>query len=327
MKRALALVPKVPILGALVLGIAALSPVAATAQDMAWGTIIPSVAGTDQLGIVLREQVRRPPPGRSVRPRIDPRDMDARGGGYRGGGYQDGGDMVAPNPAALRYSPSKARRTANLAHFVEKTRKADPAGAKDLATLFASGDFIDKIGKAIAPYDLHVDNVADAYTIWWINAWQATRGRNDTPGPAVKDAVREQAARALTAAPEFAGAGDAAKQELAESLLVQAALIDTAVEQAKGDRRRLDAVGAAVAQGARGMGLDLSTMELTDQGFVPAQRGANEPVAGTERKELAAVGPPAGMGGGATSYGLIAAAGGAGIGGWLVLRAMGRRSG
>jgi len=314
MKRALALIP-----GILVLGIATVSPMAATAQDMAWGTIIPSVAGTDQLGIVLREQVRRPPPGRAMQPRMAPREMGAR----------DGGDMVAPNPAALRYSPSKARRTANLAHFVEKTRKADPAGAKDLATLFASGDFIDKIGKAIAPYDLHVDNVADAYTIWWINAWQATRGRNDTPGPMVKDAVREQAARALTVAPEFARAGDAEKQELAESLLVQAALIDTAVEQAKGDRRRLDAVGAAVAQGARGMGLDLSTMELTDQGFVPTQRGASEPVegAGSEHRELASAGTTPATSGGSPPYGLIAAAGGAGIGGWLLLRAMGRRNG
>lgn len=299
MKRALALV----------LGIAVLSPMAATAQDMAWGTIIPSVAGTDQLGIVLREQVRRPPPGRVARPRIEPRDM---------------GDAVAPNPAALRYSPSKARRTANLARFVEKTRKADPAGAKDLATLFASGDFIEKVARAIAPYDLHVDNVADAYTIWWINAWQATRGRNDTPGPVVKDAVRVQAARALTASPEFAGSGDAAKQELAESLLVQAALIDTAVEQAKGDRRRLDAVGAAVAQGAQGMGLDLSTMELTDQGFVPAQRGAAEPAGDGTPRALTGTAPGSA---GSPPYGLLAAAGGAGIGGWLVLRAMGKRNG
>ncbi len=118
MKRALALV-----VGAL--GIAALSPMA-MAQDMAWGTIIPSVAGTDQLGIVLREQVRRPPPGRIARPRI---------------GVREPAGAVAPNPAALRYSPSKARRAANLARFVEKTRKADPAGAKDLADAVRVGRF------------------------------------------------------------------------------------------------------------------------------------------------------------------------------------------
>ena len=309
MKRALTLV-----LGALSLGLTAVSPMAATAQDMAWGTIIPSVAGTDQLGIVLREQVRRPPPGRMMRPQVDPRDRVG---------------TVAPNPAGLRYSPSKARRSANLAHFVEKTRTVDPAGAKDLARLFAGGDFIDKIGQAIAPYDLRVDNVADAYTIWWINAWQATRGRNDTPGPVVKDAVRSQAARALTASPEFAGSDDAAKQELAESLLVQAALIETAVEQAKGDPRRMDAVGDAVDRGAQGMGLDLSTMELTDQGFVPSQRGSAEPAAGgADRRELAGADLAPTTSAGGTSYGLLAAAaGGAGVGGWLVLRSMNRRSG
>lgn len=77
---------------------------------------------------------------------------------------------------------------------------------------------------------------------------------------------RGQAARAL-AASGLAGAGGAAKQELAESLLLQTVLIEAAVEQAQGDPRRLRDVGAAVNTGAKGMGLDLTRMNLTEAGF------------------------------------------------------------
>ena len=293
---------------ALVVAVGALWPMTAPAQDMGWSTIIPSVTGTDQLGIVLREQVRRPPLRRMGRP------------------FTEVPRAVAPDAAILRYQPSRTRRTANLAHFVEKTRAVDPAGEKDLANLFASGDFIDKIGRALAPADLRVDNVADAYTVWWINAWQATRGSNATPSRAKNEAVRSQAARALTASAEFTGASDAAKPELAESLLVQATLIDTAIEQAKGDRTRLAAIGAAVAKGARGMGLDLRTMILTEQGFVPIQSGSNEAAPGA-RRVVADAGATA-VSDGRAPYGLIAAATGAGLGGLLIFRrVVGRKSG
>lgn len=95
------------------------------------------------------------------------------------------------------------------------------------------------------------------------------RGNNDDVSPATLKAVRAQAARALAATSQFAGAGDPVKQQWAESLLVQAVLIEAAVEQSKSDRARLRDVGTAVNTGAKGMGLDLTTMKLTEQGFAP----------------------------------------------------------
>lgn len=173
------------------------------------------------------------------------------------------------DPAALQYTPSKARRAANLAAFVQKTRAADPQGAADLQKLFAEGDFIEKIRAAVAPHGLHIDNVADAYALWWITAWQAYRGNNDTPDADTLAAVRAQAVRAVGATGELARATDAQKQELAEALWVQTALIDGAVEQAKGDRARLRQIGGAVGRGAQAMGLDLAAIDLTPEGFVP----------------------------------------------------------
>lgn len=171
--------------------------------------------------------------------------------------------------AAMTYRPDLARRRANLARFVARTRAIDPAGADELAKMFARSDMIEEIGRLGAPYGLRIDNVADAYSTYWINAYQAFLGRNTTPSRTLMAAVRDQASRAIGATAQFAGANDAAKQEMAEALWVQAALLDVAVEQSRGDPARLKAVGQAAAQGAQAMGLDFTRMTLTEEGFVP----------------------------------------------------------
>jgi hypothetical protein len=289
------------------LGLALMWPAAASAQDMSWSTITPSITGTDVLGLQLREQVQRqrsvPNTGRTA----------ASPNAFVGGSPAA---APAPNMRALRYTPSKSRRTANLSRFVEKSRAADPAGAAQLEKIFASGDFIDKIGGALAQQGMRVDNVADAYAVWWINAWQATRGHNNVTSRTINDAVRDQAARALSASPQIVGAGDPAKQEFAESLLVQAAMIDAAVERSKGNSAQMRQIGAAVNQGAKRMGLDLTTMELTEQGFVPASTGSRpRPTApGAPEEAVAATATSANPG----LYAPIAlAALGAGVGGLI----------
>ncbi|WP_343698327.1 hypothetical protein [Caulobacter sp.] len=96
---------------------------------------------------------------------------------------------------SLTYRPDLERRRANLAQFVAKSRKADPAAAASLEALFAQGDIIEMTGQALSPYGLRVDNPADAYTIWWTTAWQATRGSNDDVSPATVKAVRARRPR------------------------------------------------------------------------------------------------------------------------------------
>lgn len=213
-----------------------------------WSVIIPSVAQTDILGTHLRD--------------LRARD-EARGAAP---------SEAAPDLAALRYTPSLARRKANLAGFVAASRKADPAAAASLEAFFAEqGDLIEKLNGIMATQGLQADNVADAYAVWWMSAWQASRGSIAETDVATNRAVQGQVARALASTAELARAGDAAKQQLAEALLVQTVMLEAAVEQARGDPAQLRAVAAAATQGARGMGLDLSTMNLTPAGFVPAK--------------------------------------------------------
>jgi hypothetical protein len=184
--------------------------------------------------------------------------------------------VVPKSLVTTLFSPSAARTRQNLANFVSKTRSFDPAGADKMEALFASTDVIGAIGQGIAPYGLKTNNVADAYAVYWISAWEATRGIAGVSETRERaQAVRTQASNAMAAVPALASATDAQKQEYAEAMLVQAALISAYMDDAAGNPAQIKAVGAAVAKGAKAMGLDLDTMDLTPNGFVPA-KGAND---------------------------------------------------
>jgi hypothetical protein len=168
----------------------------------------------------------------------------------------------------LNFQVSASRREQNLSQFVEKTRAIDPQGAAQMTQLFASTDVIDAIGQDLAPYGLRVNNVADAYTVYWINAWLGAHGRQDDVSAAQVAAVKNQTLMVLSATPQFSAATDAQKQELAEALLIQSALIEAAIDYAASDPTLLEQTKAAIAQGAQNFGLDLYQMNLTPQGFL-----------------------------------------------------------
>ncbi|MDV3457228.1 DUF6683 family protein [Sphingomonas sp. HF-S4] len=211
--------------------------------------------------------------------------MDAARGSVSSNRRGSGRARVAPAPAVrLTYKPSLERRRANFAQFIEKTRKKNPQAAADLQKELSS-DVIEKIGGAIGQFGMRADNVADAYAIWWLNAWLASRQRNDTPPARQIAAVRAQAARAMASVPEMASASDAVKQEMAEANLIQAALLGSMMDDAEGNPTKLRQLAAAVRKGARASGLNLDAMDLTDDGFVPGGVGAAE---GTSEEQVAA---------------------------------------
>jgi len=235
--------------------LAVIMPASPSAQDTGWSngfwsTTLPAIAGTDTLGLTLRGRLQN--------------DDSA----------DTGSEAAATPPTAaadLRYTPSHERRIANFANFVARSRPGNPQGAEDLAKLFSSQDVIEGMKAPLDAVGLRIDDIAGAYAAWWINAWQASRGRDEDVSRTMAIAVRDQAARAITSSGMLRGASDAAKQEMAESLLIQAALIAAAMEQSKGNAALTRAIAAVASQGARGMNVDLTAMDLTEHGFVPAQ--------------------------------------------------------
>jgi hypothetical protein len=179
----------------------------------------------------------------------------------------------SPDPlsstAQFRFTPSLERRRANLAGFVQSARTSDTAGAYQLAALLGQGDIIACMEPELAKVGLHTDNLADAYALWWINCWSAVHGDLTTPDRATIDAVKAQAARALLTGGKTAATSDTLKQQFAEAMLIQALLLDAALQQVKGEAKQLKLLSSAANKGALEMGLDLRTTALTPYGFAP----------------------------------------------------------
>ncbi|MGL5837642.1 MAG: DUF6683 family protein [Sphingorhabdus sp.] len=223
--------------------------------------------------------------------------------------------------ATTTYAPVKSRTRANLQTFVSKTRATDPATATQMERLFASTDVIGAIGSAMQGVGLNKNNAADAFAVYWIAAWQASVGEIETASPAAYQAVAAQAASGLSQSPEFAAATDAQKQEMAEALMVQMAMIDAHKEDAAGSSAKSKALAKAVTKGAAAYGLELGNMVLTEEGFrkgKPKKRADASDATGQDETAMAAnSGKDQSLG--PINLALIAAAGGAGLAGVFML--------
>lgn len=237
---------------------------AAPAQDMGWSTIIPSVAGTDTLGLALRrnaEENQRPAPRRTTAP---VRRAEAPIGSP---------EAALPSPAAaasLRFTPSAARRKVNYDRFLAARRgQSDAATHRQLAGMLADPQFVPNLERELGRLGLRSDDIGDAYTIWWIQAWLAAQGSNRDATPAEIRAVKAQTARVILATPQIAGSDDATKQEFADSLLVQTVIMGSVISQVQGNPDEVRQVGTIARGIARANNVDLDAFTLTDQGFVP----------------------------------------------------------
>jgi hypothetical protein len=175
------------------------------------------------------------------------------------------------NLQALSFRVSSTDRQQNITRFITNLRATDPAAADNWAQVFATNDVFGAIDQAMGQLGLDSTNLADAYAVYWTNAWLGAQGRTDDLPSAQLIAVRNQAAQALLATPQVIAATDAQKQEIAEGLLIQAALIDASVKQAQGDPTLLPQVQTAIKQGAQTIGLNLDRFSLTDRGFTLTQ--------------------------------------------------------
>lgn len=169
---------------------------------------------------------------------------------------------------STQFHSNFAVRKRNLAQFVAKLRAVDPQSAGRLQQTFAKSDPIAAIAPGLRRYGLRTDDVADAAAAYLVTAWYGARGRNDDPSQAQVRGVREQMRLAMLSVPAFVSASDAAKQQMAEAMLVQMMIADALVTSAKGKPAEMTKVKAAIGQGARSsFHLDLVKMKLTESGL------------------------------------------------------------
>lgn len=181
-------------------------------------------------------------------------------------------------PIVTRYARSAARTQQNLRNFVART--PDPAARANLEQMFAAQPkLMEEISAGAKSFGFDPYDVADAYAMWWMNAWLVANKRDEVPDNGTIAMVKNQVRNAFAATPDFAKTSDADRQEYAEALLLQATMLGSMFEQWKNDPKMLDQLADAARKGAEASGLDLSMMILTRNGFVPRE-GADASGAG-----------------------------------------------
>ncbi len=186
--------------------------------------------------------------------------------------------------ADFSYSPSKRLRDKNIKDLAASLSKTDPQAGEKLNALHAQSDVISSIDQRMRTVGLRADNVADAYTIWWISAWEAVNNQDMGSSRQLFRSVKNQIEGAIGNTALFSNMSNAQKQVFSESLLLQAFMIDSA----KQDPSMQAQLPQAVNQGAKRMGLDLTKMTLTNDGFVPRTGGRSDAADGSGDTQLAA---------------------------------------
>lgn len=194
------------------------------------------------------------------------------GATVRGGG----GDRRAAAPtrpaaaAGTRYRGSPVVSAQVRAKFADFVARADPANAEQLRKAVQQNDLLGLWEKHVAVDGLRRGDVADAMTSYWVQNWQIA---NKVPfaSRAQVQAVRGQVVRALGTSPAFARMGDAERQALAETFMLNFVAQGSAYSDAA-SRRDAAAVArlsdAAAARFRKDMNLDLRRLKLTEAGLV-----------------------------------------------------------
>jgi hypothetical protein len=238
---------------------------------------------------------------------------------------------LPPNQSiSLRFTPSKARTQANIASFLQRAKATNKAGGDELARLFASKDVVGMVGGFMRQNGLDPNNVAHTYTMYWIVSWKAVNQDTSTPSARTMRSVAAQAERAFSSTVGMAQFSDAQRQEAAENMIFQAAILDVFLEGSKGNSEQLSQLSSIARQQAISNGLVVDNIILTENGFAPSKSGkrgdAGEAVdgalpgdagAGQLASASSAPAPSSGMAGG--DIALLIAAVSAGAGGIFMI--------
>jgi hypothetical protein len=172
--------------------------------------------------------------------------------------------ISAPN---FSYRFSSVRSRTNLANFVAKIRQTDPQGAAQLERFFAGTDFMGEVDRELQGLGLRSDNLSHCYALWWVTAWKVSKADLTETTPQIYAAVAAQARDGFLRSGALNNTNDAQKQELAQSLLIQAGLLDASAQANATNPTMMAALSRAAISGARASGLRIDTMVLTPTGF------------------------------------------------------------
>lgn len=200
------------------------------------------------------------------------------------------GMAQAAEPVSTRFVRDPALTKAKEAQIVAAMRKQSPQGAAELEKLFAQ-DVLGKLAPELKRMGLDDQDMADMTTAYWVAAWEASQGIvGRQTDPAVIKGARDQIYGLLAANPATAKMSDRDKQDVADTMLLQALLADLRMRSAaqagaETQRQMSDMVHAEAAQLLR---TDLRQVDLTPAGFRPAQASSSKPATSAAAPAVAA---------------------------------------
>lgn len=190
-------------------------------------------------------------------------------------GGPSGSNASASAASRLDFVLSPQRRSRNYSAFIARSQAENPGAAAFYDQMFASNRYMDRIEGSLQAKGLKPNSIADAFAVHWLSTWYASRGEPSQPTVAQAEATRTMAIRLLADMPSLDAMNDAAKQEVADNLLIKAGLLDGLTLLSAGNSAFLKTIAGVARQSALQWGLDLDAMELTQEGFVFRKQGRN----------------------------------------------------
>lgn len=242
----------------------------ASAQELNLGPIIDpmtaaNAAATDAAGSDAYERKLGRVKGRAAYEREMRRLRSQQGAGGRV--VKKHGSRVALS-GSTRFRPSLATRKRVVASWAARARARDAKSGADLERQATKTDLIVGAKPQLARLGLRTDDVADAIAIYLVTAWYGVRGSNQDPPRGYLRGVREQMHQVLLSNARFASASNEAKQQLAESLLLETMVTDAAIRGAKANSASMAGVKSYIRQTAMNtFQLDMAKMKLTANGL------------------------------------------------------------
>jgi hypothetical protein len=175
-------------------------------------------------------------------------------------------------PISFKFTPNMQVRKQFFNSLLADFDRIKPGVSKEFRPLFfgnGQGDIIQQIDTILNnEYGMRANNLADAYTAYWIAASDAVNGKLGAQTSRSKaQAVRNQVESTFSSLSNTAFVSPAEIQKYSELLLIQTYLIASFEEQVKAGTLPLSEMQAGIHKGAKALGVDLDTFVLTETGF------------------------------------------------------------
>jgi hypothetical protein len=188
----------------------------------------------------------------------------------QGGGTTDA-EQDAAVQQALVYDPSPEveRRTRSKLLDSLMSSTSDPAVQEQIKQSVGADVVWQQFHEVLTKAGYSTTNLADVTTAYYIIAWEVVNGPDAMVHPAGVQAVHEDVVAAYAADPRLKDLTDADKQEAASIMAYMATIAAASANQLRsnGDAAGLEQLQDQVHKAVLGQGLNLTHLQLTDQGF------------------------------------------------------------